>query len=76
RRERDTCRARLSEHIYRKLGIEIKPSRVSLSPHVNDPYAWRVIPAKEDFFSQLFAKNLSDHSTGTYRLLCKEVGKT
>lgn len=34
------------------------------------------MPGMEACFSQIFAKNLSDHSIGTYRLLCEEVGKT
>jgi hypothetical protein len=35
-----------------------------------------VLCGKEDFFSQIFSKNLSEHSIGTYRLLIDEVGKT
>jgi hypothetical protein len=34
------------------------------------------MPGRSDFFLKVFAKNLSDYSTGTYWLLCKEVGKT
>ena len=54
----------------------IKPSDVRLNLRANDPYAWKVLPGKEAFYSQIFAKSLSDHSIGTYRLLCEEVGKT
>ncbi|KAI0534968.1 hypothetical protein GGR58DRAFT_28656 [Xylaria digitata] len=76
RRGRDECREKLAKHIHDKLGIIIKPSGVRLSPRSNDPYIWRVLPGKEELFSKIFAKNLSDHSIGTYRLLCREVGES
>jgi hypothetical protein len=59
-----------------KLGIEVKPSDIRLDPRANDPYAWKILPRKEHSLSGVFAKNLSDHSIGTFRLLCNEVGKT
>ena len=36
----------------------------------------RVVQGKEEMFSKIFAKNLSDHSIGTFRLLCREVGES
>ncbi|KAK3937054.1 hypothetical protein QBC46DRAFT_232461, partial [Diplogelasinospora grovesii] len=59
-----------------RLGIEIKPSEVRLNPRANDPYKWKVLLGKEEFFSKVFAKNLSDYSISTYRLLYREVRKT
>lgn len=59
-----------------KLGIEVHPSDVRTNPKRKDPYSWRVLCGKEEFFSQIFSKNLSEHSIGTYRLLIDEVGKT
>lgn len=59
-----------------KLGIEIHPSDVRTNPKRKDPYSWRVLCGREDFFFQIFSKNLSDHSISTYRLLIDEVGKT
>ncbi|KAL2015886.1 hypothetical protein VTK56DRAFT_4661 [Thermocarpiscus australiensis] len=91
RRGREECREKLSKHIRKptqsnsktwltspddRLGIEIKPSEVRLNPRSNDPYRWEFLPGKEAFFSKVFAKNLSDHSISTYRLLCREVGET
>jgi hypothetical protein len=49
---------------------------VRLNPREVDFYSWRVIQGKEELYSKIFTKNLSDHSTGTYRLLCREVGKS
>lgn len=34
------------------------------------------MPGHEKLFAPIFAKNLSDHSIGTYRLLMKQVGTT
>lgn len=34
------------------------------------------MPGHEQLFAPIFAKNLSDHSVGTYRLLVKQVGAT
>lgn len=59
-----------------RLGIKIKPVDVRLNPREIDFYSWRVTQGKEELYSRVFAKNLSDHSTGTYRLLCREVGKS
>ena len=58
------------------MGIEIKPSEVRLNPRPSDPYTWQALQGKEEAFAKIFARNLSDHSIGTYRLLCSEVGKT
>ncbi|KAK0628284.1 hypothetical protein B0T17DRAFT_149373 [Bombardia bombarda] len=76
RRGRDECREKLARHIHDKLGFEIKPSEVRLNPRANDPYSWRALLGKEELLSKIFAKNLSDHSIGTYRLLCREVGRS
>ncbi|KAK0723475.1 hypothetical protein B0T26DRAFT_642395 [Lasiosphaeria miniovina] len=76
RRAREECREKLSEHIRQRLGIRIGPAEVRLKPCIKDPYAWRVLQGKEEFFSQIFATNLSSHSTSTYRILCREVGKS
>ncbi|KAH8743333.1 hypothetical protein F5883DRAFT_441072 [Diaporthe sp. PMI_573] len=76
RRGRDECREKLAQHIYSRLGIKIKPIDVRLNPRETDFYSWRVIQGKEELYSKMFTKNLSDHSTGTYRLLCREVGKS
>ncbi|KAK0721746.1 hypothetical protein B0T26DRAFT_824787 [Lasiosphaeria miniovina] len=73
---REECRKKLSEHIHSRLGIKIIPANVRLNPRTNDPYMWRVLPGKEEFFAKVFFKKLSDHSISTYRLLCKEFGKT
>ena len=40
---------------------------------MNDPYIWKVIPGKEERFSTIFSKNLSDHSVGAYRELSEGV---
>jgi len=53
--------------------VEITPSEVRLNPRTNDPYIWHFLPGREAFFSSVFAKNLSDHSISTYRLLYREV---
>lgn len=50
----------------------IEPAQVRLSPRPDDPYAWRVLPAKR----ALFARNLSDHSVGAYRELWAAVGES
>ncbi|KKY22683.1 hypothetical protein UCRPC4_g03185 [Phaeomoniella chlamydospora] len=56
-----------------RLGIKIEPSQVRLNPGMNDPYIWKVIPGKEERFSTIFSKNLSDHSVGAYRELSEGV---
>ncbi|KAH8765341.1 hypothetical protein F5883DRAFT_421083, partial [Diaporthe sp. PMI_573] len=52
------------------------PSAVRLNPRNTDFYSWRVVQGKEEVFSKIFARNLSDHSIGIFRLLCNEVGKS
>ncbi|KAK3358118.1 hypothetical protein B0T25DRAFT_449832, partial [Lasiosphaeria hispida] len=59
-----------------RLGIRINPTEVCLKPCAKDPYAWKVLPGKEEFFSRIFAINLSNHSISMYRILCREVGKS
>ncbi|KAK0701939.1 hypothetical protein B0T26DRAFT_795827 [Lasiosphaeria miniovina] len=76
RRARDECREKLSKHIHQRLGIKVKAADVRLNPRLNDPYAWRILPGEEHSLSRVFVKNLSDHSIGTFRLLCREIGKT
>jgi hypothetical protein len=56
------------------LGINIKPSEVRLSPGLNDPYAWKILPEKHRAFSEIFSKNLSQHSINAYKALCDGVG--
>ncbi|KAH8708388.1 hypothetical protein GQ44DRAFT_830806 [Phaeosphaeriaceae sp. PMI808] len=68
------CRERLSNHIQSTLGINVKPSEVRLSPSPNDPYAWKILPEKRRFFSEIFTKNLSQHSINAYKTLCEGVG--
>jgi hypothetical protein len=88
RRWRDKCRSRLSEHVGKNayfqvrilvdglsgqtLGIVIEPSKIRLLPRDDDPYCWKWLPETK----HLFSKNLSDHSTGAYKKLFKEVGVT
>jgi len=80
------CREKLSEHIGRltlrskgcllitckviKLGITIEPGEVRLITTADDLYAWRSLPEK----IYLFNKQMSKHSVGAYRELCREVG--
>jgi len=52
------------------------PKEVRLKPCAKDPYAWKVLPGKEEFSLSIFSKNLSNHSISTYRMLCREVGKS
>ena len=53
-----------------KLGISIEPAEVRLITSANDPYTWQILAEKE----HLFKKNLSKHSIGAYRELCRGVG--
>ncbi|KAL2272811.1 hypothetical protein FJTKL_05971 [Diaporthe vaccinii] len=76
RRGRDECREKLAQHICSRLGVDIKPADVRLNPRETDFYVWRVVQGKEEVFSKIFAKNLSDHSTGIYKFLCREIGKS
>ena len=55
-----------------KLGITVQPAQIRLLPRHEDPYRWKWLPEK----GYLFSKNLSDHSTGAYKELCKGVGVT
>ncbi|KAK3369573.1 hypothetical protein B0T24DRAFT_499269, partial [Lasiosphaeria ovina] len=68
RQGRDECRQRL--------GIRIMPKEIRLKLRTKDPYAWKVLPGEEEFFSRIFSINLSNHSISTYRMLCREVGKS
>lgn len=89
RKVSDECRRKLSAHIRkystlkqkqankveeRRLGIIVKPSQVHLIPNANDAYAWKVLPGKEEFFSRLFSKNLSDHVMSSHKELSEGVG--
>ncbi|KAK1974869.1 hypothetical protein LZ30DRAFT_607035 [Colletotrichum cereale] len=76
RRGRDECRQKLADHINDRLGLGIEPINVRLNPQESDCYSWRFVQGKEAFFSKVFAKGLSDHSIGTFQLLCREVGKS
>jgi len=67
------CRERLSAHIQTTLGITVKPSEVRLNPGPNDPYAWSVLPEKRGIFSEIFSRNLSQHSINAYKTLCEGV---
>ena len=83
---RSKCRERLSKHIRKsssassstitntasegRIGIVIEPAQVRLIPGPDDPYTWKILPEKE----YLFSKNMSDHSTGTYKELCRGIG--
>ncbi|KAH7113184.1 hypothetical protein B0J11DRAFT_143511 [Dendryphion nanum] len=68
------CRERLSKHIQSTLGLNVKPSEVRLSPTPNDPYAWKILPEKRRTLSEIFTKNLSQHSINAYKALCEGVG--
>lgn len=84
---RTKCRKKLSEHIREiklsnveyqpltksqeaKLGITVEPAEVRLITNAEDPYIWQALPEK----SHLFKKQLSKHTIGAYRELCREVG--
>lgn len=46
-----------------RLGININPSDVCLTPRATDLYSWQPVQGKEELlFSKIFAKGLSDHS--------------
>ncbi|KAH8595356.1 hypothetical protein B0O99DRAFT_686779 [Bisporella sp. PMI_857] len=76
RQRRDECRRELAQHIR----IKIEPSEVRLTARATDVYSWLPVQGKEEIFSKVFskvfAKSLSDHSVGTFRLLCSEVGES
>ncbi|KAK3348921.1 hypothetical protein B0T25DRAFT_457400, partial [Lasiosphaeria hispida] len=63
---RDECCEKLLEYICQRLGIRIKPTEVCLKPCIKDPYAWKVLPGKEEFYSWIFVTNLSSHFIGIY----------
>ena len=84
---RTKCRRELSEHIRKiklsdgeyqpltnspvaKLGISIEPTEIRLITNAEDPYKWQALPEK----SHLFRKQLSKHTIGAYKELCREVG--
>lgn len=54
----------------------MSPSEVRLSPRPLDGYRWKACQGHKHVFDLVFAKNLSDHSVSTYRLLARQVGKT
>jgi hypothetical protein len=54
----------------RALGIVVEPALVRLIPNVDDGYIWLRQPERE----HLFVKQLSKHSYGAYKELCREVG--
>ncbi|KAH7155884.1 hypothetical protein B0J13DRAFT_497177 [Dactylonectria estremocensis] len=80
RRRRDECRMKLAQHVSTRLGIKINPSDVRLTPRATDLSSWQPVRGKEELFStifsKIFAKGLSDHSVGTFQLLCSEVGES
>ena len=53
-----------------KLGILIELADIRLITSANDPYTWQILAEKE----HLFKRNLSKHSIGAYRELCRGVG--
>lgn len=84
---RTKCRKKLSEYLCEssrmtcdrgtltirpvsKLGLSVEPGDVRLITTADDPYRWQPLPEKE----HLFKKQLSKHSVGAYRTLCREVG--
>lgn len=75
-RHPNLSRSNILTLLVNKLGIEVDPSDVRTNPKRKDPYSWKVLCGQEEVFSQIFSKNLSEHSIGTYRLLIDEVGKT
>lgn len=53
-----------------RLGITIEPAEVRLITNAEDPYSWQALPER----SHLFRKQLSKHTIGAYKELCREVG--
>ena len=53
-----------------KLGLSIEPADIRLMTNADDLYTWQALPEKQ----HLFKKQLSKHSIGAYRELCREVG--
>ena len=60
----------LTESQVSKLGLSIEPAEVRLITGPDDPYTWQTLPEKR----HLFRKQLSKHSIGAYRELCRGVG--
>ena len=60
----------LTEYKASKLGLSIQPAEVRLITGPDDAYAWQTLPEKR----HLFCKQLSKHSIGAYRELCRGVG--
>ena len=58
------------------MGIVVEPSQVRLVPSADDPYIWKILPEKRELFSEIFLKNISDHSIRAYKELYKGVGAT
>ncbi|KAI1382491.1 uncharacterized protein F4822DRAFT_444581 [Hypoxylon trugodes] len=73
---REQCREKLSRHIAQTLGITVEPAEVCLVPRTRDPYAWNILPEKNEVLAKIFAKNLSEHSISAYRMICEEVGNS
>jgi len=66
---RSKRRQALSDHIKKKLGINVEPADVRLQPEVEDGYEWKPLLGKEDLFNE----DLSKHSIGAYMELCRGV---
>ena len=60
----------LTEYQVLKLGLFVEPAEVRLITGADDLYTWQMLPEK----TYLFKKQLSKHSTGAYRELCRGVG--
>lgn len=60
----------LTEFQVLKLGLSIEPAEVRLITGADDLYTWQRLPEK----NHLFKKQLSKHSIGAYRELCRGVG--
>ena len=56
------------------MGIVIELLQVRLIPGPDNPYIWKVLPEKEELFSRIFLKNISNYSIGAYKELCERVG--
>lgn len=52
-----------------KLGISVEPTEVRLITSADDAYTWQKLPEMQ----HLFQKQLSKHSVGAYRELCRGV---
>ena len=68
-----SCRAQTpysNLSVGRTLGIVVEPALVRLIPNADNGYIWLRQPERE----HLFMKQLSKHSYGVYKQLCREVG--